>query len=724
MPLLLPRRRYTTTFILCAGVAIAVTVFFLIRNTGSTPAVPNTMPPSNDDATAEMLVKPYLQLPTPHSITLLWETNVKLPGKVEYGLTNDLGEVVEGKTEALHEIQLHDLQPATTYYYRVRSGDLVSDTYRFKTAPPLGTRKWRMALYGDSRSNPATHAKIAEGIRKANVDLIVHTGDIVLNGKNHDSWRKEFFEPLGDLAHSTPWVSTIGNHEMDSANYFSYMALPGNEHYFSFPFANAEIVCLDSNSWIEKGRDSPQGKWLTEHLAAPRDATWTFVVFHHPLFSAHATRPIIPLRWDWAPIFLDPANHVDGVLTGHDHFYARNYRMGLLADEPQPGVLFMTSAGGGAPLYKCKPFDYVAQEKSVHHFTLFDFDGDTITVAATDLAGKEIDRFVMTKKPTPPDQFCCYEIEELRRLLREGLKNGPTVALNDQAPTTIDTSLTIPIRFRVPVSGELKWETVDGWKMKEPTTQFHLGARQSLKIPLQAEVAAGAFARNPKLTIAFEKDRFRNRTVEVYPFQLKGPERGVVPSATVAPKIDGKLDDKAWQNIAPLSLLGLPPRGGRADQVRLLAGREWLFLGAALDDTHPVEVAESQADPDAGSLLLREPHCSLVLTDGRTKHIFALTPEQYRYHGVEGGGDKDEKVTWHCAAATRKTGWSVELAVPRSLFADWSKVTLNVSHRRKVDGKYEEWQLCPSYTHNLNGERIPEVLPSDATAAFARIEWK
>src|SRR6202034_4293564 len=129
-------------------------------------------------------------------------------------------------------------------------------------------------------------------------------------------------------AHSTPWVSTIGNHEADSANYFSYMSLPGNERYFSLPFANADIVCLDSNSWIQKGRDSPQLNWLTEHLAAPRNATWTFVVFHHPLFSAHATRPINPLRWDWSRTFLDPANHVDGVLTGHDHFYARNYRMG------------------------------------------------------------------------------------------------------------------------------------------------------------------------------------------------------------------------------------------------------------------------------------------------------------------------------------------------------------------------------------------------------------
>src|SRR5207248_8925810 len=57
-------------------------------------------------------------------------------------------------------------------------------------------------------------------------------GDIVTNGKDHDSWRKQFFDPLTPIARSIPWVSTIGNHESDSENYFSYMALPGNERYF------------------------------------------------------------------------------------------------------------------------------------------------------------------------------------------------------------------------------------------------------------------------------------------------------------------------------------------------------------------------------------------------------------------------------------------------------------------------------------------------------------
>ena len=129
---------------------------------------------------------------------------------------------------------------------------------------------------------------------------------------------------------------------------------------------------------------------------------YSFVVFHHPLFSAHATRPINSLRWDWAPLFLDPASRVDAVLTGHDHFYARNWRMGRVGSDPRPGVLFLTSAGGGAGLYRSKQRDYVAKEKSVHHFTLFEFDGDRVSLTAIDAGGQVFDRYEFTKAATPP----------------------------------------------------------------------------------------------------------------------------------------------------------------------------------------------------------------------------------------------------------------------------------------------------------------------------------
>jgi hypothetical protein len=648
-------------------------------------------------------------------MTILWETSRELPGQVEYGLPPELGRsAVEEGTRTLHQVRLTGLQPATTYYYRVRSGRLLSDIYAFRTAPPLGTRRWRMAVYGDSRSNPAVHHRIAEAMARANPDLIVHTGDIVLDGRNHASWRREFFEPLGSLARSMPWVSTIGNHERDAENYFDYTAQPGNEHYFSLEYASADIICLDSNSWIQKGRDSGQYRWLADHLRQPRTATWTFAVFHHPLFSAHATRPINPLRWEWAPLLLDSTNRVDGVLTGHDHFYARNYRMGRVGEKPQPGVLFLTTAGGGASLYRIKERDYVARAQSVHHFTLFDFDGDRVTITATDVTGRAIDRTVLTKEPTPPEDFCAYEVEELRRSLGLALTRTGPIRLPSDRAGSIDTALRVPTRFAVPVGGRLQWQPAPGWTLKQTEAPFHLDPGQPLVIPLQAEVAAGSFPRSPSLTIRFDPGRFRNRRVMLSPFVLGGPERVVAGSADSSPALDGKLDDKVWQAAPELALLGLPPRGGRGDSVRFLADRDYLYVGARLDDPDGhARVRTEPAEEEGSRLTLLEGHFRLVLSDGKQTVTFALTPEQVRYSSRD--------VEWRAMAAAVPGGWSAEMAVPRRLFADWAQVRLNVAHRRLDSRQPVELQLCPTYKPGSDPDQLPSVVPAELPEHFARL---
>src|SRR5205807_995952 len=113
--------------------------------------------------TPAFLVEPYLQLPTPTGMTVMWETRAATASRVEYGTTRDLGSKVEKKKLTyLHKVRLEGLKPATTYYYRVKSGKLISEVFSFKSAPPVGTKRFRMAVYGDSRSNPRVHALVAK----------------------------------------------------------------------------------------------------------------------------------------------------------------------------------------------------------------------------------------------------------------------------------------------------------------------------------------------------------------------------------------------------------------------------------------------------------------------------------------------------------------------------------------------------------------------------------
>jgi hypothetical protein len=656
-------------------------------------------------------VEPYLQLPSHDGMTIMWETTVALPGQVEYGPTPELGHVAveEAASARLHQVRIRGLNPAATCYYRVRSGPLVSKINRFRTAPDVSETKWRMAVYGDSRSNPITHRKVVEQIARANVDLILHTGDIVLDGTNYSSWRAEFFGPLAPIAGSVPWVSTIGNHERDSKNYFSYAALPGNERFFSFDFANAHLVGVDSNSWIQRGRDSQQYKWMEEDLKAVRDTAWSFVYFHHPLFSGHRDRGINPLRWDWCPLFLDPECRLDGVLNGHDHFFVRNHRIARITGEPQSGVFFMTTGGGGAPLYPLKPRDTVAFARSVHHFSLFEFDGGEVTISAIDIAGRTIDKHVLTKQPIPSQELCSYDVEELREFMRRTLVVMPPVVVGSDRPTQIDTMLEVPTRFQIPVSGTLRWMSTPGWQLPPAELPFELQPRQPLRIPLQAVVSPPGLGRSPMLTIEFAPGLFRNRLTELYPFKLSGPAE-VFALATPVIRLDGKADDEAWKQAPALPMLGLSEH--ELSRVQLACDGGQLLVFAHLADPHrQVKVSPLGTQKTPSKAVLTGECVRVEIQDGKQAHTFALSPEQIPYHELN---DKESLVKWQSAAGPGQRFWTAELAIPLSHFEEPKNLRINVVHRAKQQSKllqlrstYLDYELRPSFA--LGGD--PDLIP-------------
>ncbi len=678
-------------------------------------------------------VEPYLQLPAPDAMTVMWETAHPAIGKVEYGPTPALGWVAqEPKPNRLHQVRIEGLEAGTPYHYRVRCGDLVSKVNVFRTAPPPGTRRWRMAVYGDSRSFPWMHRRVAEQVARANVDLVVHTGDIVANGKNYDSWRKEFFGPISCYAGSVPWVSTIGNHEADSENYFSYMALPGNERHFGFDYANAHIICLDSNGWMEKeGRDVKQRQWMEEHLPKPRRATWTFVAFHHPLFSAHdgtlgrPPRPINRLRWVWAPLFLDPRNRVDVVLTGHDHFYARNYPLTRLSDDALHPVLFLTSAGGGAALYNVKKRDYVAECRMAHHFTLLEFEGDEIQLSAIDIAGRVIDRHLLKKNSTPAD-WCAFEVEELKNALRKALALADPVVASRGQVTRIDTVLEVPARenpFPIKVSGRARWTATPGWELPDETA-FEMRPGEPVRIPLRAHVTPVGLTGTPMLTLEFEP-RFRNNRVDLYPIKLTGSP-ALVPVAASGVKIDGDQDEAIWRAVPAQPLLPAT-RGDKLlplGEVRFARSEQILLVAARLPDPdRKLKVLAGSLRDGAKSVLSGE-HVRLELVDENRLYSIALSPDQIRYFTRDA---KPESLNWASAVAVGDGCWCAEFAVPLSALSNPAGLRVNVVYRNQEARR--EYELRPSFALGQNPDLIPDWLVPDRkdatlTANFARIKWE
>ena len=181
----------------------------------------------------EFLIKPYLQNASPSSITIMWETSSGDESTVEWGLSEDLGNTTEGiafdinYTEArVHEVTLNALQKFTSYYYRVKTGDLVSDMYTFKT-PPFGSdnRSFNMIAMSDMQIDGRNPGKFREIINEGvfeylkqelgedvpeNLALVMIPGDLVGTGSNYSHWHDHFFGPSQPLFAEVPVYPVLG----------------------------------------------------------------------------------------------------------------------------------------------------------------------------------------------------------------------------------------------------------------------------------------------------------------------------------------------------------------------------------------------------------------------------------------------------------------------------------------------------------------------------------
>jgi hypothetical protein len=397
--------------------------------------------------------------------------------------------------------------------------------------------------------------------------------------------------------------------------------------------------------------------------------------------------------------------------------------MGRVGAEPQPGVLFLTSAGGGAPLYRCIARDYVAREKAVWHFTLFEFSGDEARLSATDLAGTVIDSYLLTKKPTPPDEYAAFEIEEIRQFLRVGLGSAAPARLAGAEPTNIDAELRIPTRFKVPVEGELIWKATAGWKLGKLTQAFKLQPGEPLVIPLQAVVAAGPFPQTPELTIRFAPGKFCNRTIVVSPFKLTGPEDVQPERIAAAVTVDGLLTEDVWKTAPSRGLLAVPSHAGRADEVQFAADDKFLYVGARLDDpTGKVRVvpAEEGKNPWSRAVQLGE-HFRVVVHDGKKSRTFAVSPTHVRWADADG---KEDAVTeWQAAVAPAERGWNLEMKIPREAFSTEADLRINTVHRQGSGSWSIDYELCPTYSMGSDPDLLPDWKSGSSPASFARLKW-
>jgi hypothetical protein len=164
-----------------------------------------------------------------------------------------------------------------------------------------------------------------------------------------------------------------GNHEYestDAAPYYAYFGAAAGDPargYYSYQLGGWHVVALNSNCAEVGGcgRSSPQGRWLSEDLAA-NPSFCTLAYWHHPRFSSSdkhgsstATRDLWAILQEYG---------ADLVLQGHDHIYERFGPQDADGNADPAGIRSFVVGTGGRSHYG---FDTPAANSEVRNGTSY-----------------------------------------------------------------------------------------------------------------------------------------------------------------------------------------------------------------------------------------------------------------------------------------------------------------------------------------------------------------
>ncbi|AFK85480.1 MULTISPECIES: fibronectin type III domain-containing protein [Thermoanaerobacterium] len=374
---------------------------------------------------------------TTQTITWRTDTTVNL-GQVQYGKDPSLkdAKIVDATVQKfssdlgdmnIHSATMTNLDPGTTYYYRVGYGNNLNSIYSF-TTEAKDTNSFKFLIFGDSQSGIATDPQYGpwkatiHNAYSTNKDskFFVNVGDLVEIGQLYTHWNN-WFDAAKGVIDAIPEMPVEGNHETyQSSNYdsgkpkdfVSQFPVPQNGpdslkgQVYSFDYGNAHIVMLDSQEDEEETVSGDileaQKAWLDKDLKST-NKTWKIVFFHKTPYYNKATRSNEQIKAAFQPIF--DKYHIDVVFNGHDHGYSRTYpiKNDQYVKNPADGTVYVVTGRSGNKYYPdlsqkvWDAFFYDPQDQP--NYIVATINGNTLTIKAVKQDGTPIDTYSITKNP-------------------------------------------------------------------------------------------------------------------------------------------------------------------------------------------------------------------------------------------------------------------------------------------------------------------------------------
>jgi hypothetical protein len=192
------------------------------------------------------------------------------------------------------------------------------------------------------------------------------------------------------------------------------------------------------------------------------------------------------------------------------------------------------------------------------------------------------------------------------------------------------------------------------------------------------------------------------------------------------PKLDGTLDDPAWQMASPVANFlqrepfeGQPPT--EKTEVRILYDKHSVYFGILCFDSDPSKIVASELRRDVSQEL--DDYFEIIIDsahDRRNAYVFQLNPlgtqrdalitEEQRTDNDTGDGDPGWDGVWTSEARITKQGWIATVAIPFSTlnFMETQDVIWGINFKRFIRRKNEE-NLWSGWRRAFGAARISQA---------------
>ena len=237
-----------------------------------------------------------------------------------------------------NKVTVTGLSPQTEYMYKVGSGAVWSEIYRFKAG---NSGKYNTIFVSDAQigasGNISSDKASWEKTLSAALGKFSNTAFLLSAGDQVDYFLESEYDAFLDspLLRNVPIAPAVGNHEnlsgsaLNSYHFFEpsesseYGDTPAGSDYW-FKYGGVLYIVLNTNNANASEHDT----FIGQAVGANTDAVFRILMFHQSIYCSAAYSAVsstLSLRNSLYPVI--DKYHFDLVLSGHDHCYTRTYPM-------------------------------------------------------------------------------------------------------------------------------------------------------------------------------------------------------------------------------------------------------------------------------------------------------------------------------------------------------------------------------------------------------------